>query len=254
MLHTDPAKLRSAFLKIAWSPLVAIIGAVVIGAVSAALAVTAIMDTPSLMADTHDVFSVAEFKYFSMAGAAVNLAAYYLSYRGFSDAHKEFGFSPAGKGFATIKLIFVIFMILSVLSLIFVLFCPDSIDVMAHTKRHMAAATGTFGIISLAIYALNGVFSIAAMFIIRSRMRTIADNCNIASLQHAATGATIGLYSICAMIVIVFLAAFAGNEVFFGIIELMLLAAVVVALVKWEMGWFGAASEVRTHPVEYTEE
>ena len=254
MLHTDPAKLRSAFLKIAWSPLVAIIGAVIIGAVSAALAVTAIMDSPSLMSDTHNVISVAQFKYISLAGAVVNLAAYYLSYSGFSDAHKELGFSPAGKGFATIKLIFLIFMILSVLSLIFVLLCPDSIDVMAYAQHRTSAAMGAFGIISLALYAINGVFSIVALFIIRSRMRSIADNCNIAALQHAASGATIGLYSICAMIATVFLAAFAGSEAFFGIIELMLVAVVIVALVKWEMGWFGAASEVKKHPVEYTEE
>lgn len=236
-------QLRSAFLKIGWAPLVCIIGAVLI----------MVYTTVSIVNNYHHAGEsmVASIKPVLMLTAVVSLAGYLLSYIGFAQAHKQFGLSKAGAAFSAMKIIFLIYCIIGVLMLILALVMPSSVESYANMGKNPAARMATFGgIIIFLAYIILEVFSIIALFIIKSSAAKIAATTNIASFKNVATGARWGVYCFFLSLIVALLSVAVNSEAIITVLSLLLLAAAIFALVKWIGGWLGAASEVIRHPVE----
>lgn len=236
-------QLRSAFLKIGWAPLVCIIGAVLI----------MVYTTVSIVNNYHHAGEsmVASIKPVLMLTAVVSLAGYLLSYIGFAQAHKQFGLSKAGAAFSAMKIIFLIYCIIGVLMLILALVMPSSVESYANMGKNPAARMATFGgIIIFLAYIILEVFSIIALFIIKSSAAKIAATTNIASFKNVATGARWGVYCFFLSLIVALLSVAVNSEAIITVLSLLLLAAAIFALVKWVGGWLGAASEVIRHPVE----
>lgn len=236
-------QLRSAFLKIGWAPLVCIIGAVLI----------MVYTTVSIVNNYHHAGEsmVASIKPVLMLTAVVSLAGYLLSYIGFAQAHKQFGLSKAGAAFSAMKIIFLIYCIIGLLMLILALVMPSSVESYANMGKNPAARMATFGgIIIFLAYIILEVFSIIALFIIKSSAAKIAATTNIASFKNVATGARWGVYCFFLSLIVALLSVAVNSEAIITVLSLLLLAAAIFALVKWIGGWLGAASEVIRHPVE----
>ena len=238
-------QLRSAFLKIGWAPLVCIIGAVLI----------MVYTTVSIVNNYHHAGEsmVASIKPALMLTAIVSLAGYLLSYIGFAQAHKQFGLSKAGAAFSSMKIIFLIYCIIGVLMLILALVMPPSVESYANMGRNLDVNTrlATFGgIIIFLAYIILEVFSIIALFIIKSSAAKIAATTNIASFKNVATGARWGVYCFFLSLIVALLSVAVNSEAVITVLSLLLLGAAIFALVKWIGGWLGAASEVIRHPVE----
>lgn len=236
-------QLRSAFLKIGWAPLVCIIGAVLIMAYT----------TVSIVNNYHHAGEsmVASIKPVLMLTAVVSLAGYLLSYIGFAQAHKQFGLSKAGAAFSAMKIIFLIYCIIGILMLILALVMPSSVESYANMGKNPAARMATFGgIIIFLAYIILEVFSIIALFIIKSSAAKIAATTNIVSFKNVATGARWGVYCFFLSLIVALLSVAVNSEAIITVLSLLLLAAAIFALVKWIGGWLGAASEVIRHPVE----
>lgn len=161
------------------------------------------------------------------------------------------------------KIIFLIFSIIGALTFLVILLVPDTTKAYADIANHAAeniAKARTFGVSFFAVSILMSIYSIVALFIIKSKTKKLAAATNIKSLQSAATGALLGVITFFASLVSGFisgmLAAENGDSAIALICQLFTLGIAIYALVKWIGGWLGAASEVMRHEVEvedYTE-
>lgn len=239
--------LRSAFLKIGWAPIITFVGAIVVAVIGVVLS----MSKLDHISDVNDFLS--GMKLTMILISLISITGYVLSYLGFAQAHRQLGLSKAGQAFCALKIIFLIFVIMQVLTFIFMILVPSSADSyarMAHNLESNAKAAAGLGIILIIIYLVSVVYSIVALFIIKSQTAKIARTTNIASLNSAATGARWGVYCFFLTIAIGIIDALTAPSVLNPILSLVLFGVCIFALVKWIAGWLGAASEVRLHPVE----
>lgn len=240
-------QLRRAFLKIGWAPIITVAGSLIVGIIGA---MASIPDAVNL-ADFHIVMS--NMKLTVILASVISILGYLLTYIGFAQAHKQLGWSKPGNAFATLKTVFIIFLIIQVIMFILMLVMPSAPDTYIDMANNLAAdqrGAATVGIVLLVIYLIIAVYSIVALFIIKSQMSTIARTTNIASLHSAATGARWGVYSLFIAVGIGIASAFIESATIIGLISLVFLGICIFALVKWICGWLGAASEVLGHPVE----
>lgn len=239
--------LRSAFLRIGWAPLITIIGVIIVSVLGICLTLNS-----EKITGADDALSA--MKVSIILSSIVSLAGYFISYKGFAELHREFGITPAGVAVSTLKTIFVIYMIFGGVLLLGAIFIPSSANAygtMAHNISSSKAGA-SFGIAYTLFSLIQAIFSIVALFLIRSKTQELADNTNIASLQGAATGAQWGVYVFFMAIAYVFLAALLHSAPIQGILGLVILGFSIYALVRWVGGWLGAAGEVLRHPVEIT--
>ncbi len=241
---TETATLRSAFLKIGWAPIITICGVIlvaIIGAFTGIGTINTIDDSFGLVKGI-------------MIGAAVmSLVGYILSYLGFVQASKAFGITKAGDAFSTLRLIFLIYSIIGAIFLLITIFLPASPHVyseFAATHQADIRKWATVGLIFVVSYLAIAVFSIIALFVIKSKTSEIAAATNIQSMGNVAKGATWGVYCFFAGIAVGIIDAAVTDPAVTAVCELALLAVCIYALVKWIGGWLGAATEVLRHPVE----
>lgn len=242
---TETSVLRSAFLKIGWAPLVTIGGSLII------FAITLIIGLNSY--DSYHGDGIGLMKMMMILSAAVGLAGYIISYRGFAQAHKVFGITRAGDAFATLKFFFLIYSIIGALYLIVAILLPSSaqtyIDMMDNAD-HNVKAWASVGILLVVIYIVLTVFGIVSLFVIMNKTAVIAATTNIEAMRSCAAGARYAVYCFFAAIVVFILAAAIDSPALIGICELALLGFGIFILVKWVGGWLEGATEVLRHPVE----
>lgn len=241
----NPAPLRSAFLKIGWAPLVTLIGVILVAVLGIVLAIN-----NSNIDDPNDFLS--SLKFIIVLSCFIGLVGYYLSYKGFAEVHCQFGMSPAGNAVSTLKIIFLIYIIFGVILLIAAILIPSSVESYGRMADKMTAdkAGATMGIVFTIFQLIQSIFSIVALFLIKSKTQELADNTNIESLQGAATGARWAVYIFFMALAMIVINALAESLAVEGILSLAILGFAIYALVRWVGGWLGAASEVMRHPVE----
>lgn len=250
--------LRSAFLKIGWAPLITICGVIILCIVAVVMAFSSIpLEDDSLSALNH---SLATIKIIIVGSSLLSLIGYFLTYAGFSQASKALRGTPAGSALSTIRVIFMIFTITSAISFLFILILPDT---MSYYMRFDADAAESLpalrmGAILMIVYSIFMViFSIAALFILRNKMRTAYRTTNIKSLHGAYVGANMAVYTFFASVLSGFISGLAGpsnnGNLLTTVAELITIGLAIYALVRWIGGWLGAAGEVMHHPVEAEE-
>lgn len=241
---SETGRLRSAFLKVGWAPIVTIGGTILFIAIALIFGVNTVTEHA-------DLGGVAKI---TMAGCtASTLAGYILSWLGFSQAHSVLGITKAGDAFATLRIIFLIYVIIGAIFLLMTLLLPTSPETymeMADNAEVNIRKWATLGIVFVVAYIIIAVYSIISLFLIMNKTATIASTLNIEALGNAAKGARYAVYCFFGAIAVGIIAAAVTEPAIAGLCELALLAFSIFTLVKWIGGWLGAATEVMRHPVE----
>lgn len=241
---SETSRLRSAFLKVGWAPVVTIGGTILFITIALIFGVNTVNEHS-------DFGGVAKI---IMAGCTASaLAGHIISWSGFSQAHSVSGMTKAGDAFATLRIIFLIYAIISAIFMVMTLLLPTSpqtyID-MAENAEVNIRKWATLGIVFVVSYSIIAVYSIISLFLIMNKTATIASTLNVESLDSAAKGARYAVYCFFAAIAVGIIAAATTEPAIAGLCELALMAFAIFSLVKWIGGWLGAATEVMRHPVE----
>ncbi|MDE6316983.1 MAG: hypothetical protein K2L73_01120 [Muribaculaceae bacterium] len=245
------AELRSAFLKIGWAPLVTICGVILLCIIAIVIAVI----TASTIDD-----GLSTMKIIITGSSLITLAGYFLTYAGFAQAQKAFGATKAGEALSTLKIIFLIFTIIGAATFFLMLLLPDRTEAYLHIAENASENPDTvraIGGVFIILYLLMSIYSLVALFIIKSKTKKLAASTNIRALNSAYTGALMGVITFFASLVtgVVSGLTAGGNEpsLIPLLCELFTLGIAIYALVKWIGGWLGAATEVMRHEVEAAE-
>lgn len=238
--------LRSAFLKIGWAPVIAYGGGILLYFISFLIARHDYTNANTLLGVG---------KAMTVGMALLFFAGYLMTWLGMKQARRSFGITRAGDAFATLKILFLIFTILGAVALIISVILTGDPGVYTGYAAVNARQMASFGILIVALYLITVVYTIIALLIIRTQMKTIADTTNIECLEGAYAGARVIIYFLCTGIVTLLLTGLfydKGGAAKYAIfaLDFISLFLLLYAMVKWVKGWLGAATEVVRHEVE----